>query len=67
MNIDIFSGNASHQTEYLESISQGRTLNVLPHITDPDHHITNMLKSPQRENTEVPLSALNFSGSVHQI
>lgn len=67
MNIDIFSGNASHQTEYLESISQGRTLNVLPHITDPDHHITNMLKSPQRENIEVPLSALNFSGSVHQI
>lgn len=68
MNIDISSRNASHQIECLESISQGSKLQVLLlHYTEPDHHITNMLKSPQRENIEVLLPVLNFSGSVYQI
>lgn len=62
-----FSINTSHQTEYLESISKGSKLHVQLHITDPDHHITNRLKSPQRVNTEVILPVLNFSGSVYQI
>lgn len=62
-----FSINTSHQTEYLESISQSSKLHVQLHSTDSDHHITNILKSPQRVNTEVILPVLNFSGSVYQI
>lgn len=57
-----FTRNASHHTEYLESISQGSKLYVLLYVTDPDHHITNMLKSPQSINIEAVLSVLNFSG-----
>lgn len=67
MNIDTYSRGASHQTEYLENISQGNTVYVLLCITDHDHDITNMLISPNRENIEVPWSVLDFSGSVYQI
>lgn len=54
MSTGIYSRNASLQTEYLENISQGSTVCVLLDITVHDHHITNVLMSPNRKNIEVP-------------
>lgn len=46
--------------EYCEYCEQGSTVCVLLRITVHDHHITNMLMSPNRANIEVPCSGLQW-------